>query len=143
MDETHPTRRWVAVLLAVVAAVGIGAVAYQAGLAHGMTQQVVAQQGLGQQGLGQQGAVGPYPYHYGPWRVGFFGPFFGILFFFLFLRLLFWGLFGWGWGWRRRWYYDYPGGGPYGPPAFDDWHRRAHERMRNGGTDTTSAPAST
>jgi len=35
------------------------------------------------------------------------------------------GLF-WGGHWRRRRYY----GGPYDlPPAFDEWHRRAHERM--------------
>jgi hypothetical protein len=52
------------------------------------------------------------------------------------MRALFWGLcgFGWGWGWRRWRYYD----GPYdGPSRFDEWHRRAHERMRD---DRAPAP---
>ena len=71
-------------------------------------------------------------YGYGP-RFGFFGPLFGILFFFFILRMVFFGLFGWGWGWRRWRHYDHRGDGP---SRFDDWHRRAHERMRD-----NSAPA--
>ena len=66
------------------------------------------------------------------WRFGFFG-FFGPLltiFVFVFLfRALFWG-FG---GWRRHhmyWNYD----PELGQGRFDEWHRRAHERMGGGGT---------
>jgi hypothetical protein len=36
------------------------------------------------------------------------------------------------WGGRRRWHRYGPYDGPYeGPGSFDDWHRRAHERMNN------------
>ena len=69
-----------------------------------------------------------YPYrYYGPGRFGFFGPLLGIFLFVFLLRALFWGACGW--GWRRRWGYDgYP---DYGPSRFDEWHRRAHDRMRD------------
>jgi hypothetical protein len=44
------------------------------------------------------------------------------VFFWIFLfRLVFWGAFG-----RRRWRRD----PDYWLDRFDDWHRRAHERMR-------------
>lgn len=109
----HSGRRWAGIVLALLAAVAIGAIAYQAGVAHGAALQ------------------SPY-YGYGP-RFGFFGPLFGILFFFFILRMVLFGLFGWGWGWRRWRHYDYRGDGP---SRFDDWHRRAHERMRD-----SSAPA--
>ena len=56
-----------------------------------------------------------------------FFPLLGFLFFFFVLFAIFGGM-------RRRWYGGYgPGGhGPYGhhqhglPPAFEEWHRRAH-----------------
>ena len=128
MEREFGTRRWVVALLALLAAVVIGGIAYQAGVAHGIALQPPP-------AIAAPGAPGapavPAPYYayryYGP-RFGFFGPLFGILFFFFILRLLSWGL--WGWGWRgRRWrYYDYPDDGP---SRFDEWHRRAHERMRD------------
>ena len=43
-----------------------------------------------------------------------------VLFWFVLLRAVFWG------GRYRRWCGHYPTGVP---PAFDEWHRRAHERM--------------
>ena len=114
MEGDFRMRRVAVVVFALLAAVAIGAIAYQAGVAHGV-------------GL-QPGAVEAYRY-YRPWPFGFFfGPLFGILFFFFILRFLFWGLCGWGWGWRRWRYYDYPGDGP---SRFDEWHRRAHEQMRD------------
>lgn len=78
-----------------------------------------------------------YPYYWHPF--GFFG-FFGLLFplFFLFLifgalRSMFWG------GWRGGY-----GHGPsrhYGaPPAFEEWHRRAHGESERS-TDPTSGPS--
>jgi hypothetical protein len=106
--------RWrAAFALASLVVVGLVAViAYNAGVARGVSQQV---------GMA-------YPYA-GPhfWGFGFFFP---LLFAFLALRLLFWGAF-----WRRRGYGGYGGYGRCGgyggygygvPPAFDEWHRRAH-----------------
>jgi hypothetical protein len=128
-------RPWAIAVLALIAAVAIGATAYQAGVSQGIAMQVPAAAAPGVQG-GAQGTVAPpyviYPYRYwGPWRFGFFGffgPLLSIFFFFFVLRMLFFA-FG-GWGWRRRyWQYD----PEIGPPRFDEWHRRAHERMRDSG----------
>ena len=83
MDSEFGMRRWAMVVFAVLAAVAIGAIAYQAGVAHGIALQPGAE---------------AYRY-YRPWRGGFFfGPLFGLLFFFFILRFFFWGLCGWGWG---------------------------------------------
>jgi hypothetical protein len=101
--------RWGVVVLAVLVALGLG-VAYQAGVSHGLALQIPA------------GTAFPSAYYYGwyrPWGFGWFGPLFFLFIWFAVLRGIFWGG-------RRRWYYsrwhDVP-------PAFDDWHRRAHERM--------------
>lgn len=110
-----------AVLIALVliaGALGIGAYAYQAGVAQGMIDS---------------GRVVPppagapfYPY-YGPfffrpfgWGFGLLGCLFPLLFFLLFFALLR-GFFWRGrWGGQREWQNGLP-------PAFDEWHRRAHE----------------
>lgn len=103
--------RWVAVVAAIVLAAGVGVMAYNAGLAHGLAQsgKVVTAPG---------GPIpGPYPYPYAgwhPWGFGFFfAPFFFIIFFFVFLRALFWGG-----RWHRR---------GCGYRDLDEWHRQAHE----------------
>jgi hypothetical protein len=132
MDREFAMRRWAVVVLALLAAVAIGTIAYQAGVAHGIALQPPAAAAPAAPGGAQTAPAPYYAYrYYGPWRFGFFGPLFGILFFIFLMRLLFWGLFGFGMGgaWRRRsWYYDHPDDGP---SRFDDWHRRAHERMRD------------
>lgn len=112
----------VLVLVAVGIAATIGTNAYQAGLARGLAES----------GRLPQPAPGtpPYmyygPYWHGPFGFGFFGFLFPLLFFFLIfglLRGLFWGR---PWGWHGPW--------KYGPPqAFEEWHRRAHESMKEGG----------
>jgi len=117
---------WVVVLVTVLLAVSVGYFAYNAGVAHGvMTGQQIAAAGAG----GTTPAVPPaalYWYGYGwhrPWGFGFF-PFLFLMFFFIWaLRAL-----AWGGPWRRHRYY---GRGYYfdPPPTFDEWHRRAHERM--------------
>ena len=117
MEGEFTMRRGVAVGLALVAAVAIGALAYQAGFSHGLAVQTPA------------GAAFRYD---GPWRFGFVGPLVSLFVFFFILRALTFALFGWGWGWRHRWgrdgaYFD----GQYGPHGFDEWHRRAHDRMRD------------
>ncbi len=134
MEGEFGMRRWAVVVMALVAAVAIGTIAYQAGVAHGIAVQPPAVATPATPG-GAQPAPPPYPYYayryYGPWHFGFIGPLVSLFVFFFILRALMWGLFGWGWGWRRRrWYYDHPGDGP---SRFDDWHRRAHERMRDDG----------
>jgi len=104
--------RWL-FALAVFFSIAVGFVAYNLGAAHGAALA----------GAAANGALPPYPYAWGwyrPWGFGFGFPIFFFLFFWLFVgRLLFWGG-----PWRRRWHY-------YGdvPPSFDEWHRRAHERM--------------
>src|ERR687896_2498279 len=112
--------------LAVVAVLALaGTAVYQAGFA---------------QGLAADGnvAAAPYPYYGWGWHGAGFG-FFGFLGLLLFLFLLF-GLaraaFGGprrpGWGGGPGWGdHDYPGWrGPEdrARSAFDEWHRRAHER---------------
>jgi hypothetical protein len=89
---------WWAIAAALVLAVLIGGLAYNFGV----------HQGLAQSGKIVAGPAGPYPYpYYGwhPWGLGFF-PIFPI-FFFVFLFLIFRGMF-----WRGRWHrYGY-GCGP-------------------------------
>jgi len=137
MEQESRMRRWAVVALAVVAAIAIGTIAFQAGVSQGIALQPPAAAAPAAPGGAQAVPVQPpYPYYYGyyrPWRFGpfgFIGPLLSVLFFVFVFRFIFWGLFGWGWR-RRRWYYDryYD---PDAPSHFDEWHRRAHERMRDG-----------
>ncbi len=111
--------KWMAGFVMVLVAIAVGTIAYNAGVSHGLTASAPAI------GAAPGATPGPAYYYYGhgPWGWGWgFFPF-GILFWILVLRLFFWGG-----GYRRRWHYP----GPYdGPGSFDDWHRRAHERMNN------------
>lgn len=109
-------------LIAGAAAIGIGA--YNAGVAQGIAESgraIVAPQ-----------AGTPYVYVWPrPWGFGFF-PFFPLFFFVLFffvLRGLLWRA-----PWRRGWDYRYGGV----PPAFEEWHRRAHAAQSASGQ--TSPP---
>lgn len=122
MDRHYRSYRWATVLLGVAVAAIAGFFAYNAGVSHGIA---VASQPI----AGGGAVVPPYPYGwYRPWGFGLFGPFLFIFFWIFLLRGLFWAG-----RWRR--YGGCYGGGYYdGPRAFDEWHRRAHERM-------TSAPA--
>ncbi len=131
MEGESGMRRWAVVVLGVVAAAVLVTIVYQAGVSHGIALQPPVAVAPAAPGAAQAGPPPPYPYYpyryYGPRRGGFFGPLLGIFLFLFVLRTVFWGMCGW--GWRRRWrYYDYPGGGP---SQFDDWHRRAHDRMRD------------
>ncbi|HEY6212162.1 MAG TPA: hypothetical protein VIW45_07745 [Vicinamibacterales bacterium] len=110
---------WLAVVMMLALAAGVGLFTYNVGLAHG-----IAQSGAIAAAPAAPGAAPPAPYvyyyprHWG-WGFGFF-PFFGLLWFFLIfglIRRLMWGP---RWWWRRR-YYGYYGCGPWG---YDDyWHR--------------------
>lgn len=112
------TNRWAVFFGAALLATLVGIVAYNAGVSHGLVQSG--------QWTGDPGAFRLYGW-YRPWGVGFFFPFlfFGLWFFAL--RGLFWGG-----PWRR---YRYYGDRYEMPPAFEDWHKRAHERMKTTATD--------
>lgn len=119
---------WLAVLLMLALAAGVGVFTYNLGMVQGAAQggAVVAAPPAG------GGAVAPvyvYPRYWHPgWGMGFgFFPFFGLFWvfiFFAFLRRLWWG---------PRWYRrcGYYGRGYYGPGYddrdLDEWHRRAHD----------------
>ena len=114
MDNRSVVRVLVIGALIALAALVIGIGAYNAGVARGIAEGAraipVPPRGV--------------PYVYGwprPWGFGFFPVF---PFFFLFLLILFFA--GRGLFWRGSW------AGGYGcrnhgvPPAFEEWHRRAH-----------------
>jgi hypothetical protein len=120
-----------AVILAIVAVVGIGLAAFNAGVDEGISREL-AQSGGTQQVVRVYGRG---------WRLrpGFGFPFGLILFplFIIGIVLLVRGAFWRGrWGGPRRWGPGYGPGG-YGPPghwggpqAFDEYHRRLHEQPR-------------
>ena len=130
-EDTTRRRRWATGLAVAVLVTLAGIIAYNVGVSHGVAQTAIAQAVSGQT---PQAPIAPPPYAYPywgwhrPWGFGFGFPFF-LLFIFLWFAV-FRGLF-WGWGgryWRHRYYM-----GPAGiPPAFDEWHRRAHEQMKEG-----------
>jgi drug/metabolite transporter (DMT)-like permease len=113
-EMTHsPARYWWGVALLVVALTIItGAVAYNIGLSQGLAQVAAS---------ADAPAPPPYPYYWHrPWG---FPLFFPLLF--VFWIVLFRGFFWRPWG---PWYHG-------GPPSerFEEWHRRAHERMKANG----------
>jgi hypothetical protein len=104
-------------LVLIIGAVSLGSYVYNLGVAQGAAQSVRLSD------LPPGAAVAPYAYYGGPFYrpFGFFGP---LLFFFL-IFLLFRGLW-WGGRWGRGpgWRPNHWEGGV--PPAFEEWHRRAH-----------------
>jgi len=100
--------------LLVAAALGAGMYGYNVGVAHGIAQ-----------GAAASGAApgAPAVFYPRPWGFGFgffpFAPLFFIVFWILILRGLFWRGPRWGG-------YGYACGRGGVPPAFDEWHRRAH-----------------
>ena len=117
------SNRWF-VVVAALGALLIGVVAYNAGLSHGAAQAAIAAGSAATPGTPGV-PVPPYAYAWGwhrPWGFGF--PFFFVIFFWFILLK---GLFSGG-PWRRRYYY---GGPDRMVDGFDEWHRRAHERMRD------------
>jgi hypothetical protein len=103
------------------AAIGIGA--YNAGVAQGIAESGRA--------IAAPPAGTPYVYVWPrPWGFGFF-PFFPIfpIFFLVFFFVVVRGLL-WRGPWRGGWGRGYDGV----PPAFEEWHRRAH------GEQPTSTP---
>ena len=106
--------RWAAILAAVLLAVMVGVVAYNVGVSHGLA---IAPSAAG----ATPSPIPPY-YWYRPWGFGF-APLLFLLFGFFLFRILFWGGYH-----RRRWSSRAPWDFS---PSFDEWHRRAHERMNS------------
>ena len=101
---------WLIGLLAVAALAAVGVYTYNLGVAHGVAEAVR---------MSPPATGGPVVAWWPrPWGFGFF-PFFPLLF------ILFWIVALRAFFWRARWH-----GGGCGytgvPPAFDEWHRRAH-----------------
>ena len=130
MDESR--NRWVLAVVALVFAVVLSAVAYNAGLSQGAAQ--VAATASANAGAQPAPVPPPYPYPYAygwhrPWGGGFF-PLIPLVFIFFFWIVCFrW--FAWGGPWRWRHYYGGPHRGPYDQETFDEWHRRAHDQMKS------------
>jgi H+/Cl- antiporter ClcA len=119
--------RFVFRLLIALVAIGIlaavGVYGYNLGVAHALAQSSHP---------GGPGAWPPYGYWPHPWGFGFgFFPFFPLLFIFFWV-LIFRALF-WRGRWGRGW--NYCNGGV--PPAFEEWHRRAHAQP---GSPAASGP---
>lgn len=114
MNDRHPVTRWAPFLFAILLAGAVGIGAYNMGVSH--TLAITAARG----GTAAPVIVPFFGFH----PFGFVFPLFFLFFFwFVVARFLFWGG-----PWRRRWY-GHPGAGSGVPPAFDEWHRRAHEQM--------------
>lgn len=112
--DGYGRRSWVVGLVVVVASAAVGLLGYNIGLSHGLAQ-----------------SAGADPQFYGwhrPWGFGFLFPLMFFVLWFTLFRGLWWGWCG-PWSWRHRYYYpDEPG--PHS--RFDEWHQRAHERMKEG-----------
>ena len=114
-------------IVLVLVAVAAGGVGYNVGMSHAL---VMASPAAGQPGSVPM--VMPYMWYH-PWGFGF-GP----LLWLVLILFLFRGLF-WGGMYRCRWH-RMDGDGL--PPQFEDWHRRAHERMGGAHTQTpTQTPS--
>jgi len=132
----NDTPRWPILIAVVLLTLGVGALAYNAGIAHGVAQggTLAATSAGAAAAVPAPYAAAPYPppyAYYGwhrPWGFGFVAfPLFFFAFWFLVVRGIFW---------RRRAYYG-RGWGPWGG-GFEEWHRREHERMS--GTPRTPSP---
>lgn len=116
MNNQSVFRALVIGVLVLAGAAAIATGAYNWGLAQGIAESARA--------TSAPGAGAPYVYVWPrPWGFGFF-PFFPLLFLFLFFFVVRGML--WRGPWRRGWAYGCGGV----PPAFDEWHRRAHAADR-------------
>lgn len=116
MNNQSVFRALVIGALVVIGAAAITTGAYNWGLAQG-----IAESG---RTIAALPAGAPFVYVWPrPWGFGFF-PIFPLLFFVLFFFVIR-GLL-WRGPWRGGWGYRYGGV----PPAFDEWHRRAHDAER-------------
>ena len=115
---------WGMAIVALILAAAVGIASYDAGLSQGIARAGAA--------AAQGAAVAPpLGYYYGGWHhhgvfpFFFLGPIFGFLFVMFVLRMLFGGL-------HRGYYRDRWRDRGY---DWEEWHRRAHERMKDPSPD--------
>ncbi len=146
MNGDFPRKSWIAAIVGLMVVVGlaVGFTSYQAGVSRGLALQPPSAVAAPPNGGAPQATPAPYVYPryrgyrgWGPF--GFFGGLFSILIWIFVIRLIFRAFFGWGWwGWRRGYWGGYGCyGGPH-PHDFDEWHRHAHDRMREQSSTTTA-----
>lgn len=112
MNDFRARYVWAIALFGLALTIVVGAVAYNVGVSHGLAQAAVETAAT---------PVAVYRWH-GPFGFGFVFPMFFFLFFWLFV-------------WRALWWRPWPRwqhGGPFARESFEEWHRRAHERMAGG-----------
>ena len=121
MNSRYLLRVLAIAALALTGAAVIGISAYNAGVAQGIAESGRAMEAPA---LGTPVYVWPRP-----WGFGFFPvfPIFFLLFVFFVVRGLLWRG-----PWRGGWAYRHDGV----PPAFEEWHRRAHAQQPPGGPTT-------
>jgi len=117
MNDHPRSRLWAPWILAAIASVGVGIVAFNAGVTRGLAANPQ---------VGSTPFAG-YPFWFHPF--GFVFPLFILFFWFAIARFVFWGG-----PWRRRWH-DQASEGV--PPRFEEWHRQVHERMGHDASGTT------
>ena len=126
MENRHVFRAILIFVAVVGALTAAGFYGYNLGVARGVAENVAT--------VAAPATGAPILVYPRPWGFGFgYFPFFPLLFIFFWLfvaRALFWR----GARWGRGCGYGYYGGVP---PAFDEWHRRAHAQER---PDAPSAP---
>lgn len=119
--DRHVWLKWLGGLVAVALLATAGVYIYNLGVAHGLTEGAAA--------TGIAGGNNPFIGWWRPWRFGFdFFPFFPFLFILLWVLLLRGFLWRGPW-YRRHWYGRWNDGRDGVPPAFEEWHRRAHDRQ--------------
>jgi hypothetical protein len=144
MHGDYRPKRWAAIFVVALVAfvgIGVGLVAYNMGVAQGLAigAHAAPVEQDARVAMQHYGYYGWHPWGFGFGGFGFFIPFLFFGFWFFALRLLFWGG-----PWRRHGYgrygrWDRYGDGPRDlPPGFEEWHRRAHDRM---GGDPTAPTA--
>jgi hypothetical protein len=126
MNDRSPVRALVLVLLLALGAAAVGVTAFNAGVQRGLVD-------AGRTAVLPEAASRVYVMT-GPWHGGVF-PVVPLVIGFVVVAFLLRAF-----AWRGR-----GGCGPYRghgvPPAFDEWHRRAHDRMAGGSTAGTDRPA--
>ncbi len=114
--------RWLGGLFAIALVALVGVYIYNLGVAHGLAEGTAA--------TGVGGRDAPFIGWWRPWGFGF-----GFFPFFPFLVILFWFVVLRGFFWRGPWYgrrfvgRGWNDGRDGVPPAFEEWHRRVHDRQ--------------
>jgi len=116
--------QWLIGLLIVAMLAAVGLYAYNIGVAHGIAES-------GRLAAAPGGGAAPvYMWGPRPWGYGFgffpFFPFLFIAFWFFVVRGIFWGR----GAYRRGYGYRYGSDCGGVPPAFEEWHRRAHAEQQ-------------